>query len=412
MKNSILFTLLLVTGIYQQGFSQNSSLFAFGTPDSLYSEVLGEQRDIWIHLPEGFSAERGVTYPVLYVLDGGVLLNAVATTMAYQTPAYVPEMIVVGISNRENRTRDLTTSSIENRHGRQVEESGGAANFSRFIAEELIPYIDKTYPTTPYRTLIGHSYGGLFTINMMMNHPGHFRNYISIDPSLDWDNQKLLKQIKAEIKNKDFSGQSLYLTMANDIIRYSDDLDLETVTQDTTEFSLAMRSHLEFVRFLDSGNASNLNFAWKHHANEIHGTVPLISIFDGLRFLFDWYPIISPSKFNNPDTPIEVLIPMVEQRTAILSEKFGYPVFAFDEELMDMLGAMYLDMQQYKKSLAFLELNQKYHPESASVYFSLANYYLTKGEDMNLALKYALKAFERNDSEDYKILLDKIKSKL
>lgn len=411
MKKITFFALLLITGICQHGFSQPSTLFAFGTPDSLYSTVLGEQRDIWIHLPEYFDPGGAVKYPVVYVLDGGVLLNAVATTMAYQSPAYMPEMIVVGIANRENRTRDLTTSKVAHHHDRPVEESGGAANFSRFIGEELIPYINKTYPTTPYRTLIGHSYGGLFTINMMMNHSHFFKNYIAIDPSMAWDDQRLLKQIKADLPKKNFKGKSFYLTIANEIIRFSDELDINTVVNDTTKFSLSIRSQLELVALLAADQSSALNFAWKYHEKEIHGTIPLISIYEGLRFLFDWYEIKSPAKFNDPSTPLEVLLPLVEARTQRLTEHFGYPVYAFDEELLNMLGYMYMDMGQTEKSLAFFTLNSHYYPDRPSVYDGLTDYYLAQ-EDLKNALTNAQRAFMLSANEVHQKRVDEIKLKL
>lgn len=111
-------------------------------------------------------------------------------------------MILVGISNQDHRTRDLTTSQISNRNGAPMnEETGGAETFLSFIEKELIPEIDKSYATTGYKTLIGHSYAGLFTINALIKHPHVFNNYIAIDPSLDWDNQKLLKQAKEKIQN-------------------------------------------------------------------------------------------------------------------------------------------------------------------------------------------------------------------
>ena len=67
--------------------------------------------------------------------------------------------------------------------------SGGAERFTQFLADELIPTIERTYPTSGHRTLIGHSYAGLFTIHTLIHHPDLFRNYVAIDPSLDWDDQ-------------------------------------------------------------------------------------------------------------------------------------------------------------------------------------------------------------------------------
>ena len=55
-------------------------------------------------------------------------------------------MVLVGISNRKHRTRDLTPSKIEEKYGMPFpEESGGAKKFSQFIEDELIPYIETGY---------------------------------------------------------------------------------------------------------------------------------------------------------------------------------------------------------------------------------------------------------------------------
>ena len=65
-----------------------------------------------------------------------------------------PHMIIVGIQSL-NRERDLTPS-----HVGDFKESGGGPRFLDFIAQELMPYIDRNYRTHPYRVLEGHSLGG------------------------------------------------------------------------------------------------------------------------------------------------------------------------------------------------------------------------------------------------------------
>ena len=126
--------------------------------DSLYSKTLNEHREFWVQLPENYNPDSNLSYPVLYLLDGFSLKNTLETVYNNYWGHYLPHMILVGISNRENRTRDLTTSAIEKRRGSFMNtETGGADNFTAFIKNELIPYIDDTFATTPYRTLIGHS---------------------------------------------------------------------------------------------------------------------------------------------------------------------------------------------------------------------------------------------------------------
>ncbi len=193
----LLLTMLLIV-IQQFAASQTSLVPQFldkvGKSDSLYSHILNESRTIYIQLPADYNPEDNKLYPVVYVLDGEVFLPTVHDVQNYYSGGFTPEMVIVGISNAKNRTRDLTTSVITTKYGMPYnEENGEAENFSKFIEDELIPFIERKYPVTNYRTLIGHSYGGLFTIYMLTNKPNIFANYLAIDPSLDWDDQKPLK---------------------------------------------------------------------------------------------------------------------------------------------------------------------------------------------------------------------------
>ena len=55
-----------------------------------------------------------------------------------------------------------------------------------FIEKELVPHVEANYPVTQFRTLIGHSYGGLFTLFALAERPALFNYYLAIDPSMNW----------------------------------------------------------------------------------------------------------------------------------------------------------------------------------------------------------------------------------
>jgi len=144
--------LLLICIFFQHTISaQTEYLYQIGKKDSIYSKILNENRDIYIQLPESYTADSEETYPVVYILDGDVLLPTVVNVHDYYCGGFMPEMIIVGISNSTNRTRDLTTSKITSRRGMPYnEENGEADNFLEFIETELIPYIEGKYPVTNY----------------------------------------------------------------------------------------------------------------------------------------------------------------------------------------------------------------------------------------------------------------------
>ncbi|MFT4667725.1 MAG: putative alpha/beta superfamily hydrolase [Ulvibacter sp.] len=406
---TILITILF--GANQDATAQSKHLFEIGVLDSLYSNTLEAQREIWVQLPPSYNKENLRKYPVIYVLDGEVLLDAVTTVHRYYWGGFMPEMIIVGISNSNHRTRDLTTSEIKERYGFEFkQESGGAKKFTQFIENELIPFIDNKYSTTDYRTLIGHSYGGLFTINTLINHSHLFDNYLAIDPSLDWDNQKLLKQSEEVLKSKSFKGKSLFMSLGGVLHMQNQDININNVMQDSSEYTLFARSNIAFSKMVESNEDNGLANNWKFYKDDFHGSIPLPSILDGLKYFFTWYIIENVHKFNDPETPTDELVKIIQHREQKLLAHFGYPVPPFDEDLLTMSGYMFLEMDQPEKSLTFFQLNTEYYPSSANAYDSLADYYEAQNDFVN-ALKNVTKAFGLSGNDYHKKRMDAFNSK-
>jgi len=398
---------LILLGIGQVQIFSQSYLLEIGNEDSLYSEILKEKRTIWIAYPEYYNQESNKKYPVVYILDGETQLRALDAVCNYYEGHFLPDMILVGISNADHRMRDLTPSEMKMRYGWPVnEETGGAERFNDFIESELIPYIDSILPTTNYRTLIGHSFGGLFTINTLVNHSHLFRNYIAIDPSLDWDDQKLLNQSKAVLARTDFSGKSLYVSLSSASIHMQDEtITMENVMMDTSDYTLFPRSIITFAEYAESQKQNGLNFSWKDYPDDVHGSVSLPTIRDGLISIFKWYQLESFWKFNDFETPTEELLRLVHYREEKLKDNFGYPVPPFEEELFNMMGYMALESGQPDKSKTFFEMGIRYFPKSPNAYDSMADFYISQNDKEN-ALLYLKKAYNLSGNELY---LSKIK---
>lgn len=396
--------------ITSQSIENKSNLFKTEVIDSLFSEVLNESREFWVKLPENYNPDNSVKYPVVYLLDGFSLKSNLETVYNNYWGHYLPHMILVGISNKKNRTRDLTTSQVKTRRGSSMDaDTGGADNFRDFIESELIPYIDKTFPTTSYRTLIGHSYAGLFTINMLINNNISFKNYIAIDPSIEWDGQRLLTQAKQKLATESFKGKSLFVSLAAEQLHMQNEaVTIDNIMDDTSEFTQFARSIVEFSNFASIQKQNELNFSWKVYPEDLHGTVPLPSMRDGLIFLFEWYQFKSPQKYNNPETSVEELIGLLKIQKKIYTTNFGYSTPPMIEELINGYGYMNLQMEQPEKALWFFNLAVEYYPNSANTYDALVDYYLAKDDKVN-ALKNANKAFKINGSEYYKSRLESLK---
>jgi predicted alpha/beta superfamily hydrolase len=188
---SFIILLILLTVLLSCKEKKDNRL-VIGRTDSLYSDILKEERKLLVSLPGDNNnddpRDTSKRYPVLYLLDGDSHFHSVTGILDQLTRnGLCPPMIVVAIPNTD-RSRDLTpTHSLKLPDGTEqdfLKTTGGAENFTTFIEKELIPYVDSHYGTRPYRVLTGHSFGGLFAINTLINHPDIFNAYVAIDPSM------------------------------------------------------------------------------------------------------------------------------------------------------------------------------------------------------------------------------------
>jgi predicted alpha/beta superfamily hydrolase len=219
---TILFLFLLITIATADAQMVKNNQIVIGKTDSVNSKILGEKRKVWVYLPNGYdnNAYSKQTYPVIYLLDGDGHFSSV-TGMIQQLSevngnTVVPQMIVVAILNTD-RTRDLTpTKALTGPDGSNADflrSSGGGEKFTAFMEKELMPHIDSTYHTAPYKMLIGHSFGALTAINILLNHTDMFNSYVAIDPSMWWDGKKLLNQSRQLLAQKQQQEQWVELEL-------------------------------------------------------------------------------------------------------------------------------------------------------------------------------------------------------
>jgi predicted alpha/beta superfamily hydrolase len=199
----------------------------FGLPDfsgdaplqrTIASEVLGEAREILVHLPASYGARAGTSYPVVYVLDGAA--QSVHTAEAVERLAAsgeFPEAIVVGIVNAgaEGRNRDLTPPGM-----RQDEESGSATGrsdrFLQFIRAEVIPSVEREFGGSGQRVLAGNSRGGLFVVDAMTRDPGLFDAYIANSPALWRERDRPVAALRALLRANSVFPACVYLSLGDE----------------------------------------------------------------------------------------------------------------------------------------------------------------------------------------------------
>ena len=339
-----------------------------GTVDSLKSATLNETRKYIVYTPPSYTdtVNTPQRYPVLYLLDGDAHFHSVTGLIQILGTGVngtyaVPEMMVVAIPNT-NRLRDMSPTKVttgpDGKPAPQMAASGGMGNFLTFIKTELIPAIDGKYRTSPYRIFVGHSLGGITVIQALYTIPETFNAYVAIDPSLWWDNKLLLKQAKDHVSKQNYQNKVLFLGQAN------------TLSPDDTTTNNHFNAMVQFNEVVNRYNASGLRYGYKYYDKDDHGSVPLITEYDALRFIFDGYKLSLGHVLADP-----ALLP---QHYRNVSARMGAPFQPSEAVVFQLAGFMV--GQDTTKAIAMYEIGTQYFPNSYRSYDRLGALWAAKGD--------------------------------
>ncbi len=119
-------------------------------------------------------------------------------------------------------------------------------------------------------------------MNILLKHTHLFNKYAAIDPSMWWDEDKLLEQSKQLLK-KLYPKVSLFLAIANTTNK--DKPNIEAIKKDSTENTVLIRPSIKFLDYLKEDGKNNLNYTWKFYKDNDHMTLFEPAVTDALRFL-------------------------------------------------------------------------------------------------------------------------------
>jgi len=271
MKHLIVLFIFLAS----QATAQVQTLYNHIADDvhSIHSQVLNQDRQVYIHVPKLDSANRN-KLPVLYLLDGENHFHILSSYIEYLRHwQVIPPMIVVGIVNVD-RVKDLTPVnsliSFDGKLNSNYKTSGGNEQFFDFIQQELMPYIETNYKTRPYKIFAGHSFGGLTVINCMLTRPDMFAAYIAISPSLWFGNKYILRLAEQKLPVLAMRDKKVFYSVGNEDGTFRDDL-------------------LKFDQLVRQDSVNTFEHAYKYYPFEDHMTEPIPAYYDALRFIYkDW----------------------------------------------------------------------------------------------------------------------------
>jgi predicted alpha/beta superfamily hydrolase len=265
------FVLMLAASAHAQArpdADEKASPLVVGETFAINSKVLNETRRINVYLPSIYTASPATRLPVLYMPDGGIgedFLHVAGLVEVSVGNATMRPFILVGIENTERR-RDMT-GPTENENDKKIAPHvGGSAAFRKFIREELMPQVKRRYRTTDETAIVGESLAGLFIVETFLLEPDLFDTYIAFDPSLWWNDQKMVNAAGGRLRVRPQLAKTLYFASSDD--------------------DLHIGATPKLAAALERGAPTGLRWHYERMPDEKHSTIYHPAALRALRALF------------------------------------------------------------------------------------------------------------------------------
>lgn len=333
-KGLVYFFLFFIFASVSVTAQPNGEGLVLGKTYKVHSNVLNEDRLIYVYLPDGYFTSQA-KYPVVYLLDGYEHFHYTSGMVkALASNNKIPQMIVIGILNVD-RYRDFTP--IEKDY---FPNSGHADKFTRFLKEELFAFVEKYYRIQPHRVLVGHSLGGLFAINTFVNDPGIFNTYIASSPALLHIDSVIKNTYPGRIAMLPNSFRAIYFTIGG---RESEEI---------------IGTAKSFRDLLAANSPSSIKWNFDLMPEDDHSSLIFSSLYNGfLNNYSDWEIPISIADLG---------FESIQNYYKNLSENYGYEI-NLNANLINSIVKKQIALNHFEPAIAILVKATPLFSQSASL---------------------------------------------
>ncbi len=330
MKNGTL--LFCVIFLIQINLTAQENI-TIGKYRKMESKILEGEVSYLEHLPDGYG-ETDKKYPVIFLMNAqnsSTFANAVAT-IDHLSSERIPDMILIGISN----------TGVAERTWACPDASGnvtGAANFSRFLEEELLPEIKKSYRTNSHEIFMGESNAGLLLLYSFLDNPGLFDAYVVASPMFGWCPDFFVNKTKSLFETHSALKNKLYVSYG--------DLDYVEVTSNIHAFEDILK------------NQSPIGLKAQLDLIKNCGHVPQVTLNNALLFFFSECTMTAERR--------QFTVQEIKTHFENISREYGFPVCPKEGILIDMAADL-KNGKQYNKAIDLLNYLVSEYPHSANHY--------------------------------------------
>ena len=321
--------------------------------ESIFSEKLDQDRQLKILLPRGYDSDADKKYPLIVVLDGDYLFEAVAGNVDYYS--YwddIPDAIIVGVKQGETRFEDTAYSEQNS----LPVDKGGA--FFEFLGMELLPYMNKNYKLEAFKVIVGHGQTANFINYFLLKDEPIFHAYVALSPDLAPDMTTYLTGRFEKIEKKVF----YYLATS--------DNDIKQIQTGTNALNEALKTI----------ENKNLLYNFDTFEGPSHYALPAHAIPKALESIFLIFQPITKKEYTNTilnlkTSPVDYLLEKYET----IETLFGIdkPILVND---FKAISAAIKKSEKWEYYEELGKIARKEYPDTLLGHYYLARYYEEIGE--------------------------------
>ena len=176
--------------------------------------ILDQEHTINVILPPDYHDDPERTWPVVYMLDGGVsqdLFMGAGVAHWNQMWGRSQQVIWVGIETKD-RQRELLPPTRDEAEAFNFSTAGEALEFRDWLITKVTSTIEGRYRVNGTDYLVGESAAGHFVLETWLTAAPAFDGYAAISPSLQWD----FEALSVRVERADGWRPPLYLSLADE----------------------------------------------------------------------------------------------------------------------------------------------------------------------------------------------------